>query len=192
MVGIHKLDTAEYWFRKLVQTAQSANEQEAAYIGLKALYRKKGNTDSVAKYAELCYELRDTVYFQNDAETIHQLQAIYDYSRHQQNSMRQTIVIKKQKERIKTMIILFCFVLLLAYFLIIYIRRKKNEEIRNINTQYSFDLLQYQKAKKELELLYHNIEKNAQNIVNLRKRLLKKLFDENGGAKDFDKKIYLL
>ena len=75
-LGVAHPDSAENNFRFLLSNADDENEREAAYKGLYSLYKKVGKTDSVAKYADLCYISQDSLFSTLSAENLQRLQAI--------------------------------------------------------------------------------------------------------------------
>ena len=72
-------DSALFFFRK----ALGSDYTEAAYKGLLSVYKKKHIADSIAKYAILFARTNDSCYYHVNQEKIHQISAMYDYSRQQ-------------------------------------------------------------------------------------------------------------
>ena len=91
--GIGLNDSASYYYQKellLAQNTQDANNIEAAYKGLYELYKSIGLTDSVAKYADLCYLTSDEQYQQSSAQELRHMHALYNYDRNQLLAMTKT------------------------------------------------------------------------------------------------------
>ena len=59
-LATHQLDSAEYWFRKELRDGKDIRNQIAGSKGLQEVFEKKKNSDSIAKYATLAYELNDS------------------------------------------------------------------------------------------------------------------------------------
>ena len=76
----NQLDSAEYLFRKELRDGKDLNNQIAGCKGLQELYEKKKNSDSIAKYASLAYELNDSAYNLSEMQNIQKLQASYNYN----------------------------------------------------------------------------------------------------------------
>ena len=76
-----QLDSAEFQLRRLQREGQTLNHQIAASKGLQELYEKLKNPDSIAKYANLGYQLNDSAYSLSEMENIQRLKASYNYNR---------------------------------------------------------------------------------------------------------------
>ena len=77
-----RLDSAEFYYRKLMHTNSAIYEQHAAAWGLSQLYSQLKNTDSVAKYANLCNMLSGDLYLDQSEQAYHFNQSEYDYRRY--------------------------------------------------------------------------------------------------------------
>ena len=84
LLNISQQDSAEYYFRKELQTGKDFNNQSAAARGLALLYKEKDCPDSVGKYALYYAEMNDSVYTQSVTEEVERVKGLYDYSRQQQ------------------------------------------------------------------------------------------------------------
>lgn len=73
-------DSAEYWFRKELREGQDIRNQIAGCKGLQEVFEQKRNSDSIAKYATLAYELNDSAYSLSEMENIQKFQASYNYN----------------------------------------------------------------------------------------------------------------
>ena len=89
-IATHQLDSAEFVLRKGLRYGRDLNDQIAACKGLQKVYEQKGNSDSIAKYANLGYVLNDSAYSLSEMQNIQMSQASYNYSHHK--------FIAKQKE----------------------------------------------------------------------------------------------
>ena len=133
--GIGLNDSASYYYHKellLAQNTQDANNMEAAYKGLYELYKTIGLTDSVAKYADLCYLTSDEQYQQSSAEELRLMHALFNYNRNQLLAMTKT------KEAAEMRLYLFAIILFTSLLSIIVVfrirkwRRRKQEELQAI------------------------------------------------------------
>ena len=79
-LATHQLDSAEYWFRKELRDGQDIRNQIAGCKGLQEVFEQKRNSDSIAKYATLAYELNDSAYSLSEMENIQKFQASYNYN----------------------------------------------------------------------------------------------------------------
>ena len=91
-LALGQLDSAEYYFRKELLEGKGYVDQDMASRSLSLLYKQKGKNDSVAKYSLYSYEMNDSVYSRMSTQTVARMQAMYDYSHHQQ-------VAQQEKER---------------------------------------------------------------------------------------------
>ena len=78
------IDSAEYYFRKELREGKDFNNQNAASKGLAELYKNKHQPDSVAKYVLYAYDMNDSIFAHTATNTVERMQAMYDYSRHQE------------------------------------------------------------------------------------------------------------
>jgi DNA-binding CsgD family transcriptional regulator len=60
--------------------------EENRYKGLMSAYEKKHIPDSIAKYARLFADANDSSYLHVNQERVHQVSAMYNYSRHRRNA----------------------------------------------------------------------------------------------------------
>ena len=79
-LAVHELDSAEYLFRKELKNGKDINNQIAACKGLQKVYEKRKNSDSIAKYATMSYELNDSAYSLSEMQNIQKMQASYNYN----------------------------------------------------------------------------------------------------------------
>ena len=77
--GIGKLDSAELYYRKTLQSHPNLNAKEAVCKGLLSLYQQLGNVDSISKYSELYCQTNDSASFAHSADEITRMHSIYNY-----------------------------------------------------------------------------------------------------------------
>ena len=82
-IGIKQLDSAEYFFRKLLHEGKDYNDIHAAYDGLFKVYTDRHVPDSLSKYAILSTAYNDSLHSSLRTEDLQRTQSLYDYSRHQ-------------------------------------------------------------------------------------------------------------
>lgn len=87
-LGVNNTDSAQIMFRRCIRHIDDPNMKVAAYHGMSLLYNKIGISDSTAKYAMIAYEANDSAYQKNVAETMIRQQALYNYSQHQEEALR--------------------------------------------------------------------------------------------------------
>ena len=93
LLAMGKVDSAAYLFTKLLDTGY----KEDGYNGLLQVYEKRGTPDSIAKYAKLYANANDSSFLQVNQSVIHQISAMYDYSRHQKMAEKEKVEAEKAK-----------------------------------------------------------------------------------------------
>jgi hypothetical protein len=141
----HQLDSAECLFRK----AQSFGYYSDAYRGLLSIYRERNNTDSVMKYSILFEDGLDSMNCKIEAEAIHKMSSLYNYSRNQK------IASEKAKEaqtfRLISLYGLLVLTLLVAY--VIYARKRKAAEARRLRANLIAAITEKETISEELNQL---------------------------------------
>lgn len=166
----NKLDSAEYYFRKEICEGKDFNNQHAGAEGLSLLYKKQHFPDSVVKYSLYAYAMSDSLYKKRAAKEVERIQAMYNYSRHQE-------VARKESERaaLANRKLLICFIVLLAVLLLsswLYIARKKMiDNLQNIAAQLDDYKRENYKLKQNASANQWQIAENEKRISQLEKKL---------------------
>ena len=152
-LGVGQPDSAEHWFRKLLQCEPALID---AYRGLLSLYRQKSDADSVFKYARLYEDALARYLKRTHIQSIDLAKGMYDYSSQQQ-------LAQEQKQRANTF--RFAFVMLLAVMIIVGLQfmqysHKKSAERRKQLATYRKTLDDLDAARRETELLQQSLSKN--------------------------------
>ena len=145
-------DSAEYYYR-LELSSQDLNDIEASYLGLYRLYKSLGETDSVAKYADLCYQVSDFRFKQYNSEELGHMQALYNYTRNQSLAMKKA---EEADRNFRKFLLTGSVALLLVVFLCVVIltyRQRKRSEVKRLKAEYSTALEQQEQARQEIILL---------------------------------------
>ncbi len=188
----NELDSAEYYFRKELRDGKDFGNQNSSANGLALLYHKIHKPDSAAKYAIYAYTMLDSVYAQRSTKEVERMQALYDYTRHQEIARREKERASTEKSKRQLSIAILFGVTLLAILIIrkLYIDRKKRQ------VQYIQNLEQLEQTQSELLLLRSHAEEyneliaikeslyEEQNII-LQEQRKKKLLDHA----EIDKRI---
>ena len=149
------LDSAEYWFRKELQDGKDFNNQNAGAYGLAMVYEQHHQPDSAAKYYRYAYAMNDSMYAQQATTTVERMQAMYDYSRHQEIARKERE--KATQEANKKRIILGIFVLfalITSITIYLMISEKRKQKLRYIQ-----NLSKLEKAQSEImQLREHSNE----------------------------------
>ena len=158
-LDIQKYDSAEFFFRKLLNNANTFNDRISASQGLCKLYTELNNNDSVAKFAQNSYIFNDSAYLVNSAEEINRVNALYDYN----VNKHKALVKEREAERYRNMIIIGGILSLVIISAIIYVvirnKRRAQDEFTALNTRYFETLGKYNQSVKDLDLLHRDVSK---------------------------------
>ena len=163
------LDSAEYYFRKELRDGKDYSNQNSAANGLALLYNKTYHKDSAAKYALYASIMQDSFYAQRTTKEVERIQALYDYTRHQEIAHQER---KKANQRI--VIIWICVGMIIVICLLTFIiireltRRRKAAEQKYLQ---SLDMLE-QTQSEILQLRAHADE--YEEMLAMKERLLEK------------------
>lgn len=147
-----RLDSAVFYYRKLLNYPADIMNAESGYKGLMSVYTRMHEVDSVAKYAHLFANANDTANLRNSANEISRTQALYDYSESQR------IAVEKSEEARRLWIgLCICFVVLMLGGVWIYLYGRKQKATRMLaNPKYTDLLMQYHRATEELQSIRSN------------------------------------
>jgi len=174
LLAVGKTDSARYYFQKTLQ----GGWKESGNRGLLAVYEKKNNSDSIAKYAKLYVSANDSNYLHVNQEKVHQISAMYDYSRHQQMAKEKA----KEVSKLWNIIFAILFISLLAVGSFYFYRTRKlakinrltekRTELENLLTEKQQEL-ELQKSNSDIisEKQYEEIEQLKKQIENYQKRV---------------------
>ena len=129
-LAVGKMDSAEVYFRKLIEPGRNASQLEAGYRGLFLLYKERRAThrgqaplcpasgaqdgasprvsqvaDSMEKYADLQYEQVIPTLADNNKDNIQQMQSLYNYSRIQSEAKKTAERDEQQKSMIIVLLV---------------------------------------------------------------------------------------
>lgn len=146
-LAIHELDSAEYMFRKELRDGKDLNNQIAGSKGLQELYELRRNSDSIAKYAKLSYELNDSAYLLSEMQNIQKFQASYNYNHHKLLAEQSE---KKAQQSLNMLIIIVALVLVLSLLALFWFRSYRAKRKAEI-LEYRNDLEKLEKLQTELQ-----------------------------------------
>lgn len=143
-MAVNKMDSAEVFFRKLLQPERTAQQKEAGYRGMFLLSWKQGQTDSIAKYADLLFrQIIPSIALVN-ADNIQQMHSLYNYNRVKHQT--EELLLRDQLKN-TTIALLFSMLLILVMAAVnIYRRLLRRRRIQNI--KYDALLSQYHQERQ--------------------------------------------
>ena len=156
----NQLDSAEYYFRKELREGDDFNCQNSGATGLALLYNRKHQPDSVAKYALYAYAMNDSLYAQMATQTIEQKQAMYDYSRYQEEAYEKE---KKAAQRIVIIWICVGIIITISLLTLIVIREMSRKQ-KEAEQKYQQSQTLIEQAQQEILKLRFSEESNRELI----------------------------
>lgn len=147
--GVHQLDSAEYYFRRLL----TYNDSYVAYRGLMGVKMEKGQADSVIYFAQKRETAFNTFVSNIHAQATRQALGMYNYTRQQRIAERMKADAEQKRMIILVMSIVGIVIATFLYQFHARYKARKKEEIRQISQQLSALFIQYQKTQDELNLI---------------------------------------
>ena len=146
LTKVNKLDSAEYYFRKCVNTTNQLNNLKDCYIGLSDLYKRRHNLDSIAKYSDLARITTTSMYAEMNTTHLQQMRAKYNYNEYKLSA---EVYKRKALSARLTTIIMLLVVSILAICVAIYIRKKRRARRMEV-LKYERSIAELEKARLEL------------------------------------------
>lgn len=146
---IHQLDSAEYDFRKTLCVKNDDNCQEAGFKGLYLLYKLRGNNDSIAKYADLAYQMNDERILKLSSERVQRMQMLYNYSRNQKKAHE----LSRKSQHKQVMLLLAIVIIVLLSVVIFCVILRNMEHRRDMLKKYNAKLRDFAYVKEQQILL---------------------------------------
>ena len=191
--GIGKLDSAEYYYRKVSRSKMSFSQKNPMYLGLLSVFRKRHNADSIAKYSMLYCEANDSSIAIKDQHLTAQLTASYRYNTIQRLALENEKTANRFRIILAISIIFFIvLVILISYF----INRYKNKQRELREEQIKKHLQEVNSLKLEFADATESYKENLHELQLLeesRKKVISIIRDELHGLnkeKDNYKKKY--
>ena len=144
--GVHQLDSAEYYFRRLL----TYNDSYVAYRGLMGVKMEKGQADSVIYFAQKRETAFNTFVSNIHAQATRQALGMYNYTRQQRIAEQMKADAEKKRMIILVMSIVCIIIATFLYLLYARSKAKRKKEVGQISQQLSALSIQYQKAQDEL------------------------------------------
>ena len=161
----HKIDSAEYYFRKEFSEGQDVMNQNMASRGLSLLFAQEGRLDSATKYALYSYEMNDSVYAQMATEEVEQAKANYNYHRNKELAATERIRAEKESKRARSLLYAILIVCSIGGYIVFQLF--KNKKIREKAYQAKEDELE--NSLHEILILRSQAEKLAEIITENKK-----------------------
>lgn len=148
--AIDKNDSAIVCFKRLLEGETDSKKLEGAYKGLYLTYLKSGQSDSVAKYADLCYKTGVLNYRESSISELQRMHSQYNYSVHQR-AARQKENEANEVRLNRTVSLSICAILILVLLFILYRQRvMRNMLVERLTKEYEHQIEKIQKVQEEL------------------------------------------
>ncbi|MBR1447464.1 MAG: hypothetical protein IJ588_01805 [Prevotella sp.] len=145
-LACYHTDSAEYHFRKALRYGHASD----CYKGLMTVYQERHNADSVIHYALLFETAQDSLHNQMRTDAVHQMSALYDYTRSQQQAEREA---QKARTARTWAVAIIVLATLIVAIIVYYYRRgqaRRRREILRLDKALS-------DAKAEREGILHEL-----------------------------------
>ncbi len=195
-IGTGKLDSAEYYFRKLLPYGYNLEACE----GLLSIYENRRNADSIIKYARLYQQAQVQWAGTRQSEAIILSSSLYDYTNNQYLAELKT----KQAE-IAWFLFLLTGTILIISLLILYIgyysfkerELKKEETYNNLESEYENTVNKYKELTKEFSILAHlyedsDVSLEIKTMLKEKQAQIEALEKELGWQKDLNGALNIL
>ena len=159
-LSIGQQDSALFYFRKELVEGLDYNNQNAASLGLAELYRKKHQSDSVAKYALYAYAMNDSNYNQQSMRMITQAMAMYEYGRYERLAQKEVERANLVNQQFWFLAVVMGSFLIILILLVFFLRSKRKYAVK----QYQLKTEQLKNANQSLSILREQGEASAKQI----------------------------
>jgi tetratricopeptide (TPR) repeat protein len=178
------LDSAKYYFLKELKNCKSNYNLYVAAKGLSLYYQEKHQADSSANYALYACAMLDSVFTQKTTKEVERIQAMYNYTRHQEIAHQEQ---KKANQR--TIIIWICIgiIIVVSLLTLIFIReltrKRKVAEQKYMQSQSAIE-----QAQSDIAKLRNNAEINKElisekeQVIREQETIMKALLQRNSNS----------
>lgn len=167
-----QLDSAAYWLGKLRGRKDlSLPMKEAMAYGLWQMYAKMGKTDSIIKYANMSYDLVDSITTRMMETSCSAVQAQYESARLQEQVSEKSL----EAERMKTTALGVALVLLAVVLAARYAVKKKQEEMKRQERAHEESMRTLAKEQTDLQQLLTFTEEERDALVKEKREVIERL-----------------
>jgi hypothetical protein len=151
-LGTGKADSASAYFRR----AFEAGYKEAGCKGLLSYFQYVNKPDSIAKYAQLFAAANDSCYYFVNQERVHQISAMYDYTRQKQIADKEAQNAQKARRVRNTLAIIIIITVVFVFFLIYRIKDRARKKYLRLTNAYEKSRLELTAAIDRQQLLTYD------------------------------------
>ena len=161
-LGVHQVDSAEYYFRKLLKF--NVNRNYDVYDGLHAVYRARRDIDSVMKYAALSEQALDSIQKDDQSEAVAIAHSMYNYNRMERMVEQKEIEAVRMRWRIILAVVMGLVALLFVIQRYRRYKKKKERELEEISKEFFEKKEHLEQAKRNLALLEEDKNRLAEEM----------------------------
>ena len=178
----NNVDSAYICYRKAFEQGDF-NSRIAASQELCRLFTSLHDNDSVAKYAQLSYQLNDSAYSQNTANILQEMQATYDYSRMEKLARQKELQLNTRTWQLRLGLVIGAVLILSFVAVFVYVnRRHKKKMFENrveMNEQYAIYREEKSRLEEEKEALQGLLQEKNDEFQNEQQHLYLKMEEKN-------------
>ena len=175
--GIHQLDSAEYYYRKIYFKGMDFVIQNPMYRGLLSVFTKRHQADSIAKYAQLYCMVNDSSIALKDRDIVARMAASYNYTRLQKEAHENEV--KAYKTLIGLIIIAVILgIIVIASFLLWKVNQRMIEQLKR----------NYANAADNYEENLHELRKLESTHQQVIATIQRELMEAKGQNSDYREK----
>lgn len=152
LLAVHETDSAEYYYRKAIRYGYLPE----GYKGLLQVYRERHNADSMAHYSLLFEQAQDSLHNKMRTEAIHQMSALYDYSRSQKQAEQEATKAREARMWLWSICLIALFVIVIGIYVYRHRQRQNRERIQHLR------MIQRDIQRSSNETIAENKQKIAQ------------------------------
>lgn len=167
-LALKNIDSAEIYFRRAVLNGQRSE----GYKGLLNVYRLKGEMDSVLLFSELYEAAQDSLHNKMQTDAIHQMSALYNYSRSQKEAETQRD--NARRNRWWAIIIGIASFMLLAGLFLYYRNNAKKKKGKIATLEHELNVAKSTRTEIHKELLQLKA-RNYEGVITSKESKLAKL-----------------
>ena len=150
--GVNKLDSAEFYYRRISRPNMKAAQKDPMYRGLLSVFKKRHQADSIAKYAQLYCEVNDSSIAKKDQELTAQMASLYNYNRYQKEALKsENKALEAQNRFLYLCIFVALGLLVLAYIGKKFLKWRKEKLLELKSRSQVVEMLQNEVSQHERE-----------------------------------------
>lgn len=185
------IDSAEYYYRKTLSEGKTINEWYEGNKGLAEIYQLLQQSDSATKYYQCAHDLLDSIYAKKTAKEVERIQAMYDYSRFQEDAFREKNRAVQRTIGLWICIAVIIFICLITYNVIRELSRKRHDaEEKYMQSQKAIEQAQRDIARlRSVELVNKELISEKEQIIHEQETIMRSLLHHDSNSQSFAERM---